>query len=71
MFVNEHLYLLNITDSQKSALCTHEPETLKHLFLECIIVKKIWSSLEMRKYDPEKSSKIVKFSLSIVILVYW
>lgn len=68
MCVNEHLYLLNITDSQKYALCTHKPEPLDLLFVKCIIVKIVWSSLELWRYDSVKSSKIVKFSLSNIIL---
>ena len=45
-------------DSQLYTLCNSEPETLEHLFIECPVVKPLWTALEaILEYNfsvPEK-----------------
>ena len=43
---NVKLQLMNISDSNTCKVCTTEIETIKHVFIDCIHVREIWSQIE-------------------------
>ena len=43
---NEKLQIMKISDSNICKVCMAEIETIKHVFIECIHVREIWSQIE-------------------------
>ena len=57
---NDILNKMEIKDSNKCLLCHTETEDIKHAFIECSRVKKLWRNIE--KWIKDKSQNTVKLS---------
>ena len=57
---NDILMKMKIKDSNKCTLCYTEIEDIKHAFLECSVVKRLWYNIE--KWITNKTNIAVKLS---------
>ena len=63
---NVQLYKWNLVDTENCYFCEAEPETLTHLFIECPIVRQLWTKIfeyMEQKYDQFRSAKINSVNL--------
>ena len=51
---------MNISDSNLCKMCMTEIETIKHAFIECKLVKKLW--LQVEKWIKENINRFCKIS---------
>ena len=61
-----YLNKLKISDDKYCSICLHEPESITHLFFDCPLVARIWSSLSF--WILQKTGKRIHFDKETVIL---
>ena len=57
LYANKHFKAMRVKESAKCSFCDEEIQTLKHLFIECQVVKNLFACFE-KKYNQEKISPL-------------
>ena len=59
LYANKHYKAMGVKESAKCSFCDEESQTLKHLFIECQVVKNLFACFE-RKYTAQTISNLEK-----------
>ena len=66
LYTNTKLYKIGYTSDDKCSFCESEPETLLHLFFNCVYSKLFWKDFEFYFYSL--SQEFVHLSLQDVLI---